>query len=385
MKLTFRPAMTLAIGGIFLFGGLVWRHSAQGTHRQEAALAPTESGRPLAVSTRPVVMKSSYTVKDHFMGELETARQSALGFELSGTVDTVHVDEGDHVAKGQALARLDRARLEAEHQQQLSLHQEAQASLTLAESTFKRVADLASSGAVSVQDLDEATQQRDAARASVTRVEAAIRRIEVDLAKSLLVAPYAGRIASRRVDEGTIVQSGEVLLQLIESDRLEARVGVTLDAASDLAPGDLVTLRHPQGGTCIDATVRQISPQQNRRTRTLDVMFTIKDTANLVPGDLVEWVVETPVEAEGTWLPRSALTSSTRGLWAVYITVATEDDSNWQLERREVEVLHLDDNQAFVRGALREGLPVVTEGLQRLVPGQRVAMAPDQDALVSQL
>jgi RND family efflux transporter MFP subunit len=285
------------------------------------------------------------------------------------------VDEGDDIQEGQTLAGLDTARLQASRLQQEALLKEAEATLTLTESTFQRIAKLAVTGAVSSQDLDDATQRRDAAQASVDHVKAAMQSIDVDLAKSRLLAPYSGRIARRHVDEGTIVGAGQMALELIESNSLEARIGVTVSFSSDVNPGAEVVLRSADSEKAIATRVRQVSPQQDRRTRTVDVLLTILETGDLVPGDLVQWPMANSVSADGAWLPRTALTSSTRGLWAVYIAVPIADSPQHQLERREVEVIHLDGDRAFVRGALREGHRIVTDGLQRLVPGQHVVLS----------
>jgi RND family efflux transporter MFP subunit len=344
---------------------------------QDAALDGSEEERVLPVRTVSVTMQSSYEVEDRFLGELETARTSLLGFELAGTVVQVAVDEGDSVQAGQTLAFLDTARLEAGRRQQEALLLEAKASFTLAETTHKRVAKLAATGAVSSQDLDEATQGRDAAQASVDRVQAALQSIDIDVAKSLLIAPYSGRIAKRQVDEGTIVKPGQVTLELIESQILEARIGVTAKLASTLTTGQEVTLHHAAIKAGIAAQVRQVAPRKERRTRTVDVLLKILKPEGLVPGDLVEWPVATTVQAEGTWLPRNSLTSSKRGLWAVYIAIPSEGTQHHQLERREVEVIHMASDLVFVQGAIRDGQIVVTDGIQRLVPAQRVSVSHD--------
>ena len=75
-------------------------------------------------------------------------------------------------------------------------------------------------------------------------------------------------------------------------------------------------------------------------------------------------------------LPLTALTESSRGIWAVYVAEpgATEggpDDAS-VLSRRQVELLHLVGENVYVRGTLEPGERVVSAGLHRLVPGQRV-------------
>ena len=85
----------------------------------------------------------------------------------------------------------------------------------------------------------------------------------------------------------------------------------------------------------------------------------------------------------GTWLPLSALTESSRGLWAAYVAVElpaqeNTDGATHRLLRRDVEIVHTDSERVFVRGTLADGDAVVREGLQRLVPGQRVRLAGEE-------
>ena len=87
-------------------------------------------------------------------------------------------------------------------------------------------------------------------------------------------------------------------------------------------------------------------------------------------------------QTSGTWLPLSALTESSRGSWAAYVAVESRvreeaDGASHRLTRRDVEIVHAESERVFVRGTLAAGDTVVVEGLQRLVPGQRVRLADD--------
>ena len=92
--------------------------------------------------------------------------------------------------------------------------------------------------------------------------------------------------------------------------------------------------------------------------------------------------VERVRASSGTWLSLSALTESSRGLWAAYVAdelpaQESTDGATHRLVRRDVEIVHVDSERVFVRGTLADGDVVVQEGLQRLVPEQRVRLASD--------
>jgi hypothetical protein len=93
-------------------------------------------------------------------------------------------------------------------------------------------------------------------------------------------------------------------------------------------------------------------------------------------GDLARLVLTERIVARSIELPLTALTESSRGIWAVYVAenrpheVGTRDVRT--LSRRQVELLHLVGEEVYVKGALEPGEQVVRAGLHRLVPGQRV-------------
>ena len=75
-----------------------------------AALNPGRHSHPLqqtilSVMTEAVQQAPTYSVEREFIGRIEAARQSILGFELAGLVSRVMVDEGERVGQGQLLAR----------------------------------------------------------------------------------------------------------------------------------------------------------------------------------------------------------------------------------------------------------------------------------------
>ena len=94
------------------------------------------------------------------LGQLEPVQNSQLGFELAGRVTSILVDEGDAVAAGQVLATLDTDLLRAQRRELIAAIEQAEASLTLADVSLKRLNEARSQGAVTDQNLDEAQQAK---------------------------------------------------------------------------------------------------------------------------------------------------------------------------------------------------------------------------------
>ncbi len=87
-------------------------------------------------------------------------------------------------------------------------------------------------------------------------------------------------------------------------------------------------------------------------------------------GEPVALSLTESVSEIGGWLPVSALIEGERGLWTVLRL--GERDGNTVALREAVEVLHVYEDQAFVRGTLANGQTVVADGIHRVTPGTPV-------------
>ncbi len=358
--------------------------------REMVASEPESEVSPLRVATQIVRLESQYEVDRSFVGRVEASRSSDLGFELAGLVDRVWVDEGDSIKAGQRLASLDQQRLRSRRNELEASLEQAKAGMDLAGATYDRVAEAAELDAVADQEYDEARLSLRTREATVRQLEAQIESVEVEIAKSTLKAPYAAVVAARWVDEGEVLPAGQRVLRLIEANRLEARIGMTPEQAATLTPGDetTVTVRGQQ----LAIRVKAVLPEREVRTRTVTVLLAFADDAPARSGDLAEIMLSQPVAEAGFWLPSTALSEGIRGLWSCFVVEpdvepAAEPDVESvgepdveggglsRVARRDVEVLHTETERVFVRGTLRDGERLVTAGVHRLVPGQRVEVS----------
>lgn len=377
----------------------------------------------MPVKTVALEPASFYGIKRTFTGEVRASRTSEVGFDLSGTVTALLVDEGDRVTAGQLMARIDTQRLSADAARVDAVLQEAKARLDelvegprqetidAARARMQEVeADLAllqrkqakrirllETGAATQEEKDDADtavaaaearlqrfkseweelktgtrrEQIDAQRAVVRRLNAELDEIRVDLSKCELLAPYDATIAIRRLDEGEVVQAGQAVLRLVEDEQLEAVVGVGPFMAAELSVGDPLTLRYL--GRPIECEVKSVLPEIDPVTRTRSLLLRLPSTSAswIQPGAIVKLAAERRVPADGYWIPTASLVRAERGLWALYEVV---DGNGRSLVRRTaVEVLHTDAHRSFIRGAITEKAQIIADGVHRVTPGQVVA------------
>ncbi len=190
------------------------------------------------------------------VGSLRSDESITLRPESAGRISAITFQEGQRVAKGAPLVKLDPAIPEAEFQQ-------AKANLTLAKAKFDRAVDLAQRNFISGQAKDEAENNLKVAEASLQLAQA-------KLAKTDIRAPFSGVIGLRSVSVGDYVKEGADLVNLESIDPLkvdfrvpetylrQVKVGQLLEVTLDALPGKSYDGKVVAMNPLIDAAGRAI-------------------------------------------------------------------------------------------------------------------------------
>lgn len=391
-----------------------------------APVATPAASRAIPVETFEVQRVSSYEVSRLYTGEIAALRSSNLGFERSGQVVNMLVNEGEQVSEGQAVAALDTQNLAAQQRQLEAQKAQAQARLSelrtgarpediavaaaavtdleqqlaLQQTQQERREYLFSQGAISQELLDEYTfgtrslqaklaqarstlaalengtrsEQVAAQDATLDQFQAQIDALAVTQKKSTLTAPFSGVIARRAVDEGTVVSAGQTVVELIESVAPEARIGVPSEVASTIEVGSTQSVR--VNDQPFAAEVKAVLPEVDATTRTQTVVLGLATTAfgEVEPGQTVQWALSDRIQTEGFWLPVEALTEGIRGLWTCYVLVPAQAGKagEFEIEARSVEVIQQESTgqSSSAEAALASANRVLVRGT--LKPGDTV-------------
>jgi RND family efflux transporter MFP subunit len=342
----------------------------------QSALALDESKLLVTQHAKVEVMsiniESSYVKPRLVYGQIEPLQQSEIGFELNGTLEQLNVLEGQYVKKGQILAVLDTARLNARENELKSALKSAKANANIANISAKRIAQLVSKKLEPQQALDEVQAQVDAANAMSAEAQARLDSLSVELSKSSLVAPYDGQIVRQYIDVGTVINPNAAVFSIIANDDLEVRFGLPEQTAFGLKPTQTHIL--DVRGNKFSAQVKSVASQRNLATRTIDAVFTIDASsistqlkAVILSGDLVSLSVDIPMQAQGAWVPIGALAAGVRGMWTLYVV-----DQDNTIQTRLVSITYANETRAFVTGAVNQNEQVVISGIHRLSPLQQV-------------
>ncbi|MEM9399777.1 MAG: efflux RND transporter periplasmic adaptor subunit [Verrucomicrobiota bacterium] len=335
----------------------------------ETASKPIQT-KELMVNVAKLDLQDSYEVERSFVGRVEARRSSDIGFELSGKVLSVQVEEGSRIEQGSVVAILDTDILDARRKEAQASLDRLLADQKLAELTLQRINKAHALEAVSDQQLDDAQQALAGLTAGVVQAEASLNVIDVELEKSVITSPYEALVSRRFIDEGRVVNAGTPIVTLMESGKAEARIGVAGNAVDRLKVGESHTLEIL--GREVEARVKAILPTRDVRSRSVDVLFDLELAMEEVrDSDLVTLHLKRPVQEKGAWVSIHALAENSRGLWAVY-TLNNLDGEKATLDRENVELLYYEGERAFVRGSFSEETLYVVDGLHKVVPQQLV-------------
>jgi HlyD family secretion protein len=216
-------------------------------------------------------------------GSVVAWREIPVGTEAGGlAVTEIAVDEGDLVAKGQILARLNHDRIKAELLKQKAAIGELEASLASARSDAMRARSV-TSGVISAQMVEQRETLVKTTEARLEAAQAQLLEIEARHRQTVIAAPAAGLIASRSIAIGQVIQTGTEMFRLIQDTRIEVDARVLESDLLAAVPGQSATIFGPDG-TSEQGSVRIISPVVDSKTRLGTVRIALPGDSQLKPG-----------------------------------------------------------------------------------------------------
>ncbi len=224
---------------------------SRGTPR--ASEAP---GTPVLVRTVAAV-RSAGPGEVAVPGTVQARMRAVLSARIVASVVALPYDEGESVAAGAVVVRLADAALRA-------AGAAADAGARAAESDLERTRTLLAKGAATPRELEQTTAVAIAARAQLTAARDS-------LAYSALRAPFAGRLAARRVNVGDVVSPGLPLVEIEGGDGLELRATVDSTIAATLRPGARMRAVVDGQPVPVAATVTAVAPSGDATTHRFDL------------------------------------------------------------------------------------------------------------------
>ena len=228
---------------------------------------------PVVVET---VRAQEWTDALRALGTVRAREAVTVTAKVSETVQQVHFESGQQVARGAPLVTLS-------GQQQLASLASAEATLKEAEQLFERQTRLAQQQLIARASLDAQRATRDAARAQVAQIRA-------NLSDRVIRAPFAGVLGIRQVSPGALVTPGTAVATLDDISRVYVDFPVPETELGDVGPGQALAGHvSTYGERRFDGTVSAVAARLDAVSRAATVRgdFANPDGA-LKPGMLVE-------------------------------------------------------------------------------------------------
>ena len=286
---------------------------------------PTVSVTEVGVSTMPTTVS--------IIGTIAARYDMPIGVEGdAGRVAAIYVEAGDHVKRGQVLARLNVSVLEPQVANLEAGLEQARAEAELAEAEYHRAQAVGASGALSVEETQRRKSAGVTAAAKVKVAAAQLAEAQARLARAAVRAPADGIILTRNVEVGqTATPGGEALFRLSEGGEVELRGQVAEQDLPLLKVGQIVNVRLTGTTRVYEGRVRLLGAVIDPQTRLGMVRIALTPDPNLRPGAFARAEV-TVSNRDRAVLPQTAVLTDEKGSYVLIV------NAQHKIERRAVHV-----------------------------------------------
>ena len=201
-----------------------------------------------------------------------------------------YVEEGQRVAAGTPLVRLDDAAVRDAAISARSAVASARAQAEVAQRNLQRAEQLLAAGAIAERDVESARSGNAAAQAQLASARALQASAEKNLSNTFVRAPFAGVVSQRSVSAGDVVQSGGALVTVVQPSSMRLEASVPADQLSSVRVGlpvQFTVSGYP--GRTFDGRITRVAPTADPATRQVRIIASIpNDRGGLVGGLFAE-------------------------------------------------------------------------------------------------
>jgi RND family efflux transporter MFP subunit len=321
-------------------------------------------GRPVLVAT---VHYEAESPERNFVGTIRPRIEADMGFRVPGKVAKRLVEVGETVDIGQPLATLDEIDLKLQAEQAEAEFRAATGVLAQAGAAEQRALDLRAKGWATDATVESARAAGDEARARLNRAERSVDLTKNSLSYATLEADARGVVTATLVEPGQVVASGQTAIRVARFAEKEAVVAVPETLLGRAKDGVASVSLWSEPGKKYTARLREVAPSADPATRTYLAKFSLPGADDHVSlGMTATLTLADPATERVARLPLSALFSEGREP-SFYVV-----DAAGEVALKPVTVKSYESGDVVISGGVSEGDKVVTLGVQKLDPAQKV-------------
>jgi len=193
--------------------------------------------------------------------------------EISGRLTYLNIPDGSSVSKGAVLAKINDAELQAQLKQ-------VQVQLDLATKTEERLRKLLAINGINQADYDEALSKVDLYKANIS-----VLNTQID--KTIIKAPFSGKLGLRQVSAGAYVTPQTLIGTLQQTDKIKIDFSIPESYEKMISVGKNIVIKANNSDNELNAVISAIEPQISTATRNLKVRARLGE-GTLIPGAFVK-------------------------------------------------------------------------------------------------
>jgi len=269
--------------------------------------------------------------------------------EVSGKINFIGFEEGEHVGKGKILFQLDAELLDAEYQ-------EVKANFDYANLQYERAKRLKKDGVIPVEEFDERLR-------AYLNAKSRLNTLATRLRKHKLTAPFSGRVGSRMVSIGDYVAVGTPLVHIEDLSLVKVEFYIPQRFMQKIKNGQLVRIVVEPLSEIYEGTIYLIDPRVDPETRSAVVRAKVKNPDEVLrPGMFCTVTIVIEKKEAALMVPEEAVVSRGEKQF-LYLT------EEGKAVIRQVSLGLFSEWKVEIVSGLNPAEQVVVSGIQKLAPG----------------
>ena len=343
--------------GIILLLAVAYFYPRLGTQPAGEGAAP--AGQNGGGNAEPLVVNVIQLKKETLNNQLQVSgtilpnESVDIKPEISGLVTKVNFKEGQYVAKGTPLVYLNDNELQAQFQR-------LQYTQKLVQTQESRQKQLLAREAISQEEYDIVLNQYNTALSDIKLVQA-------QLEKTVIRAPFNGRLGLRQVSEGAVINASNIIVSIVNIDPIKLEFSIPERYSGLIAEGSSIYFSSESSTEEVEGKVYAFEPQIDAATRTIKLRAQSPNkSGKYLPGMFVKIRFVLDVKEDALLVPAESVIPELSG-YKVFVVGA---DGN--AEQRMIEIGTRTDTQVQVISGLKEGDLVLTTGVMQVRQGMPV-------------
>lgn len=302
------------------------------------------------------------------VGTVEPSTRSVVGSEIAGIVASMPVRQGDHIEKGSVIVNLNDDSLRWQLAEAQAALRAAEARLRRWEFEVKRVSSLYGREQANDKEVYDTQAEHDIAKYTVEERKASATRLESDLNKTKILAPFTGDVVRRATEVGQWIDRGGDVVEIVDLSSVLVRVDVPEFAIAYVTVGDSASVKIDALKRTFAGEIRHVMRQADAAARTYPVEIVIDNQdGQLAGGMFARATIVSGPRTKVVTIPKDAVVERD-GVAYVGLVIPGERGGKAGVLAPVTTGADVGDWIAITSDNLGPGMEVITRGNERMFP-----------------